>query len=443
MTELSQPATTSHEHYRTRRALMLMAALGIVYGDIGTSPLYAFKVALEAAGWVAGGAPPDLVLGVLSLIFWSLVITISVKYIGFVLRADNEGEGGILALTGLLCRDRMTGMVLVLGLFGSALLYGDGVITPAISVLSAFEGLETAAPQLQHFVMPLTVIVLIGFFCIQCRGTARIAKLFGPVMLTWFATIAVLGVIAIAHHPHVLVALNPIYAVDFVTKSNGTALAVCGAVFLAVTGGEALYADMGHIGRIPIARAWGMLVLPALCLNYFGQGAVVLDSQTLLDNPFFSLAPSFLVIPLVILSAMATVIASQAVVTGVFSLTKQAVQLGSLPRIRIVQTSGAELDAGDRDRSVDHPVQEFGQSGCRLWRCGKCYHDHHHDPALPDDEAGLALEGVARLAGRGRVSGRRRIFPDRQSDQGCRGRLAALGNGWRCLLDDAHLDKRC
>jgi KUP system potassium uptake protein len=342
MTEISHPAAASHEHYRTRRALMLMAALGIVYGDIGTSPLYAFKVALEAAGWVAGGAPPGLVLGVLSLIFWSLVITISVKYIGFVLRADNEGEGGILALTGLLCRDRLKGLVLALGLFGSALLYGDAVITPAISVLSAFEGLETAAPQLQHFVVPLTVIVLVGFFLLQSRGTARIAKLFGPVMLTWFATIGILGAVAIVRHPQVLVALSPVYAVHFVTNSSGTALAVCGAVFLAVTGGEALYADMGHIGRLPIARAWGVLVLPALGLSYFGQGAVVLNSNTLLDNPFFSLAPSHLVIPLVILSAMATVIASQAVVTGVFSLTKQAVQLGSLPRIRVIQTSGAE-----------------------------------------------------------------------------------------------------
>lgn len=342
MTEISHPATTSHDHNRTRRVVMLMTALGIVYGDIGTSPLYAFKVALEAAGWVAGSAPQMLVLGVLSLIFWSLVITISVKYIGFVLRADNEGEGGILALAGLLSKDRLTGPAVLLGLFGSALLYGDGVITPAVSVLSAFEGLETLTPQLEHFVVPLTVVVLIGFFLLQCRGTAKIARLFGPIMLIWFITIGALGLFAIAHHPRVLIALNPAYALDFITNSGGTALGVCGAVFLAVTGGEALYADMGHIGRAPIARAWAILVLPALCLSYFGQGAVVLDSEKPIDNPFFALVPDYLVIPLVILSAMATVIASQAVVTGVFSLTKQAVHLGSLPRVRIVQTSGAE-----------------------------------------------------------------------------------------------------
>lgn len=338
MTAATEPLSDSAAAHSRAKFVFLLTALGIVYGDIGTSPLYAFKVALDAAG---GSAQP-IVLGVLSLIIWSLVVTISIKYIGFVMRADNEGEGGILALAGLLSKERSSMAVVALGLFGSALLYGDGIITPAISVLSAIEGLETAEPMLAHYVLPLTVAILIGFFMLQSRGTAKIAVLFGPIMLTWFFAIAVMGVAAIVHRPEVLFALNPVHAVWLLTSSTAPALAVCGAVFLAVTGGEALYADMGHIGRKPIAKAWFVLVLPALVLNYFGQGAVVLAHQGDVDHPFFALVPSFLVIPLVILSAMATVIASQAVVTGVFSLTKQAVHLGRLPRMRIVQTSGRE-----------------------------------------------------------------------------------------------------
>jgi KUP system potassium uptake protein len=338
MTAVTETVAEAHSGRHRAKIGFLLTALGIVYGDIGTSPLYAFKVALDAAG----GSAETIVLGVLSLIFWSLILTISVKYIAFVMRADNEGEGGILALAGLLSKERSSMAIVALGLFGSALLYGDGIITPAISVLSAIEGLETAEPMLAHYVLPLTVVILIGFFLLQSRGTARIAVLFGPVMLIWFFTIALAGTIAIIHQPQVLRALNPMYALWLLTGSSIPALAVCGAVFLAVTGGEALYADMGHIGRKPIERAWFILVLPALVLNYFGQGALVLQTHGDIEHPFFALVPSYLVIPLVILSAMATVIASQAVVTGVFSLTKQAVHLGRLPRMRIVQTSGRE-----------------------------------------------------------------------------------------------------
>jgi KUP system potassium uptake protein len=320
-------------------AALSVAALGIVYGDIGTSPLYAFKVALAAGP----GVTPAAVLGILSMIFWSLVLIISVKYVVFVMRADNHGEGGILALAALLGPIRNRPVVLSLGLFGAALLYGDGAITPAISVLSAMEGLRVATPLFDPYVEPLTVLILLLLFGIQWYGTAKIGRLFGPVMLLWFAVMAVMGVANIARHPGVLAAVSPLHAVSFAYESGWIAFAVAGAVFLVVTGGEALYADMGHFGRRPIAIAWFAGVLPSLLLNYFGQGALVLNEPDSAGNPFFAMGPGWAVIPLVVLSGAATVIASQALISGVYSLTRQAISLGRLPRLRVVQTSGREF----------------------------------------------------------------------------------------------------
>jgi KUP system potassium uptake protein len=325
---------------RKALAALSLTALGIVYGDIGTSPLYAFKVAL------AFGPGPTLeaVLGILSMIVWSLVLIISIKYITFVMRADNNGEGGVLALAALLGAKGVGRLVTIgLALLGAALLYGDGAITPAISVLSAIEGLNVATPWFEPYILPLTVAILIGLFAIQRHGTAKIGRLFGPVMLSWFAILAIMGISHIADHPTVLTALNPWYAVEFALGSGWVAFLVFGAVFLCVTGGEALYADMGHIGRRPIAVAWFAVVLPSLLLNYFGQGALVLHDPATSANPFFAMAPAWAVVPLVVLSATATVIASQALISGVFSLTRQAISLGRLPRVRVVQTSGREF----------------------------------------------------------------------------------------------------
>src|SRR5437763_5527319 len=280
-----------HEHkpHGTALAALSLSALGIVYGDIGTSPLYAFKVALAAGP----GITPEAVLGILSMISWSLILIISVKYVAFVMRAENHGEGGILALAALLGPARHRPVVLTLGLFGAALLYGDGAITPAISVLSAMEGLKVATPLFDEFVIPLTVLILLVLFGIQWFGTAKIGSLFGPVMLIWFAVLAVMGVAHIAHHPSVLAALSPLHAVIFAYHSGWIAFAVAGGVFLVVNGGEALYADMGHFGRRPIAIAWFGLVLPALLINYFGQGALVLNQPNSAGNPFFAMGPSW------------------------------------------------------------------------------------------------------------------------------------------------------
>ena len=325
-------------------SLLCLLALGIVYGDIGTSPLYAFKVAVIAAA--GNGAPSAaVVLGILSLIVWSLILIISIKYVVFVMRADNHGEGGILALLALVhpwsgaAQSRRSALIL-LGIFGAALLYGDGVITPAISVMSAVEGLEVAAPSLTPYVKPVTVVILVGLFLFQSRGTALIGRLFGPVMALWFLAIAILGAMSVVLTPGVLVALDPRYAMGVLLGGGWTPLFVFGAVFLALTGGEALYADMGHVGRYPIRVAWVTFVLPALVLNYAGQAALILRNPAEVENPFYHLAPDLLMFPLVGLATLATVIASQSLISGVFSMTRQASQLGLWPRLRIVQTSG-------------------------------------------------------------------------------------------------------
>ncbi|MGZ8785178.1 MAG: potassium transporter Kup [Acidimicrobiia bacterium] len=325
----------------------VVAVIGIVFGDIGTSPLYALRESF--LGHEGLDVTEANVLGILSLIFWSLVIVVSIKYLTLVMRADNDGEGGILALTALIvpARNRVSSRrrlwLILVGLFGTSLLYGDGMITPAISVLSAVEGMEIAAPGLEPYVIPISVVILIGLFLIQRRGTGRIGSVFGPVMVVWFVVIALLGLVHVVQHPNVLAALNPGYAVSFFIRNAGIGFLALGSVFLVVTGGEALYADMGHFGRRPIQRGWFALVLPALLLNYFGQGALLVTNPAAIDNPFYRLAPSWALYPMVVLATLATVIASQALISGAFSLTKQAVQLGYLPRVRIEHTSAEEI----------------------------------------------------------------------------------------------------
>ncbi len=326
---------------------LAFAALGVVYGDIGTSPLYAIK---EVFGSEHHPVPivPANVLGILSLVLWALIIVVSVKYVAVVLRADNNGEGGIMALMArVLSREglgpRRRRVVIMLGLAGAALFYGDGAITPAISVLSAIEGLDVATGAFGPFVVPLTVVILLALFLVQKRGTARVGAMFGPVMLAWFATIALAGAVEIAKNPAVLAALWPGYAVDFLARHPKLGFLALGAVFLALTGAEALYADMGHFGRVPIRIAWFAVVLPALVANYFGQGALLLADPASVRNPFYLLAPGWALIPLVLLATAATVIASQAVITGVYSMTSQAIQLGYAPRMTILHTSGAQM----------------------------------------------------------------------------------------------------
>jgi KUP system potassium uptake protein len=324
---------------------VLLATLGVVYGDIGTSPLYALRECFFGSHSVT--PTHDNVLGVLSLIIYSLVLVISVKYIALVLRADNQGEGGILALTALIPARTEAGrgipVLVLLGLFGAALLYGDGMITPAITVLGAIEGLNVATPVFEPYVVPITVAIIVGVFAIQQNGTARVGKLFGPIMVLWFATIAALGVRATLTRPEVLGAVDPRHAVAFFGEHGLHGVAVLGAVFLVVTGGEALYADMGHFGTRPIRLAWFGLVLPALLLNYFGQGALLLADESAASNPFFRLAPAWATLPLVALAAAAAIIASQALISGVFSLTRQAIQLGYCPRLDIEHTSSREI----------------------------------------------------------------------------------------------------
>jgi len=323
-----------------------LTALGIVFGDIGTSPIYALRESFNPAN---GIAPTQAnVLGILSLILWSLIIVISLKYLTFVMRADNHGEGGIIALTALVNpRSQVTArrrLVLVMaGLFGAALLYGDSMITPAISVLSAIEGLEVATPLFRPYVIPITLVILITLFSVQRRGTAGIGMLFGPVTLVWFLTLAVLGVFGIASHPGVMAAVNPLQGAAFFARNGLAGFLVLGSVFLVVTGGEALYADMGHFGIRPIRLTWFILVLPALVLNYFGQGAVILEDPTTLEHPFFLMAPGWALYPLVGIATLATIIASQAVISGAFSLTQQAIQLGYLPRMKVEHTSSREI----------------------------------------------------------------------------------------------------
>jgi KUP system potassium uptake protein len=324
-----------------------LASMGVVFGDIGTSPLYTLSVTVKAAS-PAGQMSPEAVLGVVSLIFWSLIVVISIKYAILIMRADNHGEGGILALLALISprrakQSRRRAAMVVVGLVGATLLYGDGTITPAISVLSALEGLKVYAPQLERIVVPLTVVILVVLFLIQRNGTAWIGHIFGPVMLVWFIVIGILGIMGIARAPAILAALSPLPAITYLFHAGPLAFAVIGGAFLAVTGGEAFYADMGHFGPFPIRVAWFAVALPALVLNYFGQGGLLLMEPGAIESPFYQLAPAWLHYPLVALATAATVIASQAIISGAYSLTQQAIQLGFLPRMNIVHTAGSEI----------------------------------------------------------------------------------------------------
>jgi len=326
-------------------ATMMIGAIGVVYGDVGTSPLYTMKEIFN--GPHAIQPTPEHVLGILSLIFWALIFVISIKYVLFVMRANNRGEGGVMALMALALRHRFNagqrGYIIALGLFGTALFYGDGVITPAISVLSAVEGLQVAAPSLQPYVLPIAVAVLIGLFLFQSHGTAKVGMLFGPVMCVWFAALALFGWSSMKQNPIVLEALNPMHGLTFFREHGWHGFIALGAVVLALTGAEALYADMGHFGKRPIQYAWFALVLPALVLNYFGQGALILREPAAVHNPFYLLVPAGLLYPMIALSTVATVIASQAVISGAFSITSQAMQMDYIPRMQQVHTSEAAM----------------------------------------------------------------------------------------------------
>src|SRR5438445_3484632 len=343
ITAAETPAANGHgqAHSTAGFKALMLGSIGVVYGDIGTSPLYALREAVVAASGSEGGATPQAVLGVLSLILWALIVVVTLKYVVILLRADNNGEGGTLALMALAQRAVTKGgaAIVLLGIISGALFYGDAVITPALSVLSAIEGIKLVTVTFEHYVVPLTVIILVALFAVQSRGTARVAAFFGPVMCVWFAVIAIAALPQIARHPEVLLALNPFHAVSFMIHHGVIGFITLGAVFLAVTGAEALYADLGHFGKRPIQTAWLFIVLPSLALNYLGQGALIIGDPKGIENPFFLMFPDWALIPMVALATVATVIASQAVITGAYSLTRQAIQLGLLPRFEIRHTS--------------------------------------------------------------------------------------------------------
>jgi KUP system potassium uptake protein len=325
-------------------AALTLSAIGVVYGDIGTSVLYAMK---EVFG--SGHVPftPDNIYGILSIFFWTLTVIVSIKYVVLILRADNHGEGGLVAMLALASQavkdqPKLRSVLLIVGIFGTCLFYGDGVITPAISVLGAMEGLEVISPTFKQYVVPLTLVILFCLFLVQKKGTAGIGKFFGPITLVWFAVLAVLGVIHIATNPAILWAISPHYALGFMWANPGITFIILGAVVLCVTGAEALYADLGHFGKKPIRLAWFSVVMPALVLNYFGQGALLLKNPEAVKNPFYLMAPDWALIPLLVLATLAAVIASQALITGAFSVTKQVIQLGYLPRLNVLHTSVRE-----------------------------------------------------------------------------------------------------
>jgi KUP system potassium uptake protein len=333
-----------NHHSSTVQRGLVLAALGVVFGDIGTSPLYSLK---ECFGHQGVQPTPANVLGVLSLVFWVLIVVISIKYLGFVMRADNRGEGGTLALMALIPGHyrgpTSRGLLLTLGLFGTSMLYGDGMITPAITVLGAVEGLSEATPVFTPYVVPLSLVVLFGLFIVQSRGTAAVGKMFGPVMVAWFVTIGLLGLLGLVRQPQILQAISPVHAVRFFGEHGFHSVLVLGSVFLVVTGGEALYADMGHFGKRPIRLAWFFIAQPALMLNYLGQGALLLADPGAAPNPFYRLAPTWALMPLVLLATAAAIVASQALISAVFSLTRAAVQLGYCPRVKIDFTSASQM----------------------------------------------------------------------------------------------------
>ena len=337
-----------HEHPHKNIALLVLGAIGVVFGDIGTSPLYALKVAVEASGGAEASQLQPAVLGILSMITWALMIVVTLKYVMIIMRADNHGEGGVFALTALVQKQlgpqsKARWVAIVAGAVGAALFLGDSMITPAISVLSAVEGLKIIAPSLDSWVIPISLCLISALFAVERFGTGKVGVVFGPIMLVWFIALGLLGAAEVLQNPAVLEALNPLIAVRFLFEHQAVAIGILGAVVLSVTGGEALYADMGHFGRAPIQRAWLYIVFPALLLNYFGQGALLIRDPAALDNPFYRLAPSWALVPLLGLAFMATIIASQAVISGAFSIANQAVQLGYIPRLRVRHTSADEI----------------------------------------------------------------------------------------------------
>ncbi|TKD17811.1 potassium transporter Kup [Rhodobacter capsulatus] len=342
--EIPEQGDRSQSHAKTGLALTSLAAIGVVYGDIGTSPLYAYREAMVASGAHGGGVDPEHVLGVLSVITWALIIVVTIKYVIILMMADNDGEGGTFSLLALVQRamGRPTPIVLALGMLGAGLFYGDAAVTPAVSVLGAIEGLKLVTPAFEPFIVPLAVVIIVFLFVFQSKGTSAVAKFFGPVMMVWFAALAVGGVMNLIQAPVVFEALNPIRAAELVTSNGPLGLAILGAAFLAVTGAEALYADLGHFGRRPIQVSWLFVVMPALLLNYYGQGALLMTNPGAIENPFFRLYPDWALLPMIVLAAAATVIASQAVISGAYSLTQQGVQLKLIPRLRIRQTSDTQ-----------------------------------------------------------------------------------------------------
>lgn len=345
-TRIANPDYSPTDNQKTTVAALTLGALGVVYGDIGTSPLYALKEVFSPATGVL--ANPDSVIGAVSVVLWALMLVVTLKYVLLILRADNRGEGGILALTALVStavqdKPKLQRLLLVLGVFGATLFYGDSVITPAVSVLGALEGLEVATPDFKPYVVPITLAIMVGLFTIQRFGTATVGKAFGPVLIIWFITIAVIGIIQIGHEPRILAAINPLYALQFLQGRGWQLFVTIGAIALVLTGAEALYADMGHFGKVPIQLAWNIFVLPSLALNYMGQGALLIRDPSAVENPFYKMFPESILLFIVVLSALATIIASQAVITGAYSMTKQAMQLGLLPRMDVKYTSSKEI----------------------------------------------------------------------------------------------------
>jgi KUP system potassium uptake protein len=371
---MSTPHSQNNDSQNNKLLTLALGAVGVVFGDIGTSPLYAIKEAFN--GPHGADINPRIILGVLSLMLWALILVVSLKYVIFIMRADNKGEGGIMALIALTQRvfrdnSRRKWLLLTLWLFGAALFYGDGMITPAISVLSAVEGLEVAAPALHRYIIPISLSLLVALFLIQSHGTALVGKLFGPIMILWFAVLGLLGVLSIAQTPAVLVAFNPLYGLAYFQTHGITGLVILGAVVLAVTGGEALYADMGHFGKRPIRYAWLGFVFPALALNYLGQGALLLRDPAAAKNPFYLLAPEWALFPMIVLATLATVIASQAVITGAFSVTRQAIQLGYIPRMQVRHTS---------DQEIGQIYIPFINLDC--WQVSRCLFSASSPPAI-------------------------------------------------------------
>lgn len=345
---MSSTENESGQAHKSSMAALLIGALGVVFGDIGTSPLYALKVSVEASGGSSGAALQPAVLGILSLITWSLLLVVTIKYVMIIMRADNNGEGGVFALTALVLQKLQSSpskrwMVTIAGTAGAALFFGDSMITPAISVLSAVEGLNVISPELNHYVIYITLVLIAGLFAVERFGTGKVGVVFGPIMLVWFIVLGAMGFAEVIHSPEVWSALNPLNGIFFLFDHQAVSVAILGSVVLAVTGGEALYADMGHFGRSPIQKAWLIIVFPCLLLNYFGQGALLIRDPSALDNPFYRLCPSWGLLPLLGLAFMATIIASQAVISGAFSIANQAVQLGYIPRLRIRHTSAQEI----------------------------------------------------------------------------------------------------